>query len=119
MNLSEQAETDLEFTLEDSITGFGIALILNDGTKDYPLNCQTTDIGFFIDPETGIGVTGRTTEITARISTLTGLGGGIPAKSWTGQYIDTNGNIWNFGIQQNRSDRKLGVYNILIEGLKL
>lgn len=118
MNLNALAESDLATTLEDVDTGFGVALILNDGTTDYPLNAQTTDIGFFIDPETGIGVAGRTVEITVRISTLTGLGGGEPKKTWTGSYTDTNGNSWNFGVQQGRPDRKLGIYNILIEGLK-
>jgi len=118
MNLNALAEADLETTLEDVDSGFGVALLLNDGTTDFNLNAQTTDIGFFIDPETGIGVAGRTVEITIRISTLTGLGGGIPAKTWTGSYTDTNGNTWNFGVQQVRPDRKLGIYNILIEGLK-
>ena len=123
MNLIEQAESDLSFTLEDADNGFGVALTLIDGqANSYPVNVQTTDIGFFIDPQTGVGVAGRQVEITVRISTLTGLGGGYPSKNkddpWIGLYTDTNGNQYNVKVMQNRPDRKIGVYNLLLEAYK-
>lgn len=120
MNLSEQAELDLEFTLEDNINGFGIALVIYDElNNDYSLNAQTTDIGFFIDPQTGIGVAGRQVEITIRISTLTNQGAGIPEKDWKVEYTGTNKNLWNAYVQQVKPDRKLGIYNIILEARKV
>lgn len=117
MNLAQQAEADLSFTLEDVDNGFGVALTLTDDSSvDYAISVQTTDIGFFMDPETGIGVAGRTVEVVVRISTLAGLGGGYPSKDWTGQYTDTNGSTWAFAVQKNEPDRKLGVYKLTLEG---
>lgn len=119
MNLNVIAESDLSFTLEDSINGFGVTLIFIDGELNrYQLNTQTLDIGFFIDPQTGVAVAGRQIEITMRISTLNTLGGGYPGKSWSVEYIDTNGQTWNLKVIENRPDRKLGVYNMLLESLK-
>lgn len=119
MNLIEQAEKDLEFTLEDSGNGFGIDLIFYDGElNEYPLTVQTTDIGFFIDPQSGVGIAGRQIEVTLRISSLELLGGGLPNKPWKADYIDTNGKTWKMSIQQNRPDRKLGIYNLLLEAFK-
>jgi hypothetical protein len=119
MNLVTQAEADLQYILEDVETGFGVALTLIDaGNVNYPVNCQTTDVGFFVDPKTGEGVFGRQIEITVRISTLSGLGGGYPNKTWKALYTDTNGNTLTLKVQQNRPDRKLGVYNLLLEVFK-
>ena len=117
MNILEQAEADLSETLEDIDNGFGVALVLNDGANDYSIAGQCADIGYFMDPETGIGVAGRTVEITVRISTLTGLGGGEPAKSWTCQYTDVRGVTYSARVKIVRPDRTLGVYNIVIEGM--
>jgi len=119
MNIVEQAEKDLSFTLEDINNGFGVALTFIDGElNEYPVAVQTTDVGFFIDPQTGVGVAGRQVEITVRIKTLTDLGAGYPSKSWTALYTDTNGNAWKLKVQQPRPDRKLGVYNIIMEAYK-
>jgi len=51
MNLVEQAEADLSFTLEDKTSGFGVSVVLIDlsGTRygeDDELIVQSTDIGF-------------------------------------------------------------------------
>jgi hypothetical protein len=119
MNLVTQAEADLSFTLEDKDNGFGVAITLIDElANSYEVNAQTTDVGFFIDPTTGEGVAGRQVTITVRISTLSDLGGGYPTKQWTALYTDTNGNAWTLKVQQNRPDRKLGVYNIIMEAFK-
>jgi hypothetical protein len=115
MNLASLAEQDLQHTLEDSDNGFGWPITLNDGTTDYQIVGQTTDTHFFVDPQTGEGVESRRIEFTVRISTLTALGGGIPIKSWSASFTDTNGNSWTLGIIQNRIDRKLGIYNIFAE----
>jgi hypothetical protein len=125
MNLVQIAEDDLAFTLEDVSNGFGVQLTFYDGSvnnQNQPIgktvNCQTTDIGYFVDPQSGAGVAGRQVEITCRISSLNALSLGYPLKTWTISYIDTNSKTWTFGIQQVRPDRKLGIYNIILEGFK-
>ena len=119
MNLVTQAEADLSFTLEDEINGFGVPIVLIDPDLNrYQLSIQSTDIGFLIDPQTGMGVAGRQVEVSIRISTLNGLGGGYPTKEWTAEYTDTNNKAWPISIQQVRPDRKLGLYNILMEIFK-
>lgn len=121
MNLNLQAEKDLEFTLEDSKYGFGILLNFYDNDlNEFPLIAQTTDIGFFIDPQSGVGVAGRQVEVSIRINSLELLGGGYPCKkdNWTVGYVDTNNKTWKTKIQQNRPDRKIGIYNLLLEAYK-
>jgi type V secretory pathway adhesin AidA len=116
MNLVKQAETDLNFTLEDKDTGFGIALTFKDEQLNtYDVNVQTTDIGFFIDPLTGQGVDARQVEVSVRISTLNSQGAGYPNKNWTVEYTDTNNKTWTMSIFKVRPDRKLGIYNLLLE----
>jgi hypothetical protein len=125
MNLIQQAELDLAFTLEDKTNGFGVELSFFDGSlddDDDPIErkivCQTTDIGYFLDPQAGIGIAGRQVEITCRISTLDNFNMTYPKKSWTIGYVDTNDKTWVLSIQQVRPDRKLGVYNLVLEGYK-
>lgn len=115
MNLASLSEADLAITLEDSENGFGWPITLIDGAEnEYPVTGKPSDIGFFIDPQSGEGVQGRRAEITVRIKTLTDLGGGFPDKSWKAQSTDTNGNTWNYTVERNRPDRTLGVYNIFL-----
>ena len=124
MNLRLQAEADLDFTLEDQDDGFGVTLtLIDDQANNYQLIVQTADVGFFIDPQTGIGVYGRQIEVTVRIKTLTALGGGYPVggapgKAWKASYSDTSGKTWTLKVQQNKPDRSLGVYNLLMEAFK-
>lgn len=115
MNLIDLAESDLETTLEDVDNGFGWSITLNDGSTDYPVNGQTSDIGFFVDPQTGEGIQSRRVEISVRISTLAELSAGIPTKGWTAVFNDTNGNSWTLVIIHNIIDRKLGIYNLTAE----
>lgn len=120
MNILEQAESDLSFTLEDSDNGFGVELTLIDADEEeYDIVAKTADTGFFFDPTSGIGAVGRRCEITVRISTLTDLSGGYPKKDWKCSYTDVNGNIWLTRIAAPpMTDRTLGVYLILLEAMK-
>lgn len=121
MNLIEQAESDLSFVLEDDVSGFGISVIVISPAGDtYSLVGQSTDIGLIIDPNTGIGVRGRTAEITFRLSTVLGEIGEIPDKSETGtgwllQITNVNGDEWTFAVGQADVDRKLGLVKIALE----
>lgn len=115
MNLNEIAESDLNFTLEDNETGFGVTLIFyNFVGLSVSIDCCTTDISYFIDPETGQGVRSRTVEITGRITTFEN-NSITPIKGDIVKYYDTNGNEYKSCIQQTMPDRKLGIYKIILE----
>jgi len=115
MNLNELAESDLEHTLEDAEAGFGVSLIFYDDLQnEVEINCQTTDINFFIDPDTGMGVSGRTVEIACRISTIENNNITIQKGSIV-LFYDTAGNEYKSNVKIIRPDRKLGVYNLLLE----
>jgi hypothetical protein len=117
MNLVDQAEIDLAITLEDAENGFGVPVVLIDpfGTV-YSLSGQTTDIGFFIDPNTGVGMAGRTAEIVFRLSTLFALQEKeeLPSKNWKFQTIDVNGKTWNFSLDLPLVDRKIGIMKMTV-----
>lgn len=115
MNLNEIAESDLEITLEDNITGFGVSLIFytNFGLPKNII-CETTDISYFIDPETGHGVSSRTVEIVGRITTFES-NNVSPAKGSIVKYYDTKEIEYKSCIKQIMPDRKLGIYKIILE----
>lgn len=71
--IRNQAERDLGSILEAS-TDFGEPLTLTDPagfTGTAQLYGRTGDVGSFIDPDTGVTVTGRYATATVRLSTLT------------------------------------------------
>ena len=116
MNLIEQAEADLEMTLEDVDNGFGVALYFFDSQGlDKQINCQTTDIGFFIDMNTGAGVVGRQIEITARLSTL--KNNDIPSidRSTFIKYITTDNIEYKLKVVSPMYDRKIGLVRMMVE----
>ncbi|MBP7735950.1 MAG: hypothetical protein KA369_08260 [Spirochaetes bacterium] len=116
MNLLEIAERDLEHTLEAN--GVPVILIDGDGTRygtDGKLKAQTTDIGFFIDPGSGVGVRGRTAEVNFRLSTLIRIGADIPdKKGWMIESTDIAGNPWTFAVEEALVDRTVGVVKITV-----
>lgn len=125
MNLIEQAESDLSFTLEDSVNGFGVDFILVDSAKnEYELTGQTTDIGFFIDPSTGVGVNGRYAEVVFRLSSFVSAGGTSFPERLTGWFVkdvEINGikSEENYSIQIAPIDRKLGIMKMIMSITRL
>jgi|LGOV01.1.fsa_nt_gb hypothetical protein len=118
-NLIEQAEADLEMTLEDTECGFGVALFFKDDQDaDQQINCQTTDIGFFIDMSTGAGTITRNAEITARLSTLKMKN--IPEidRNVFIKYITTAGDEYKMKVTQPMYDRKIGLVRMSVEVAK-
>ena len=120
MNLVEQAESDLSFTLEDSVNGFGIDFIIVDPDKnEYSLTGQTTDIGFFIDPGTGVGVNGSYAEVTFRLSSFVSEGGTkFPERldGWFIKNVSINSieSTKNYSMQIAPIDRKLGIMKMIV-----
>lgn len=122
MNIVEQAEKDLAFTLEDSTNGFGIEIVLiaPDNTEygnNGELIGQTTDIGFSIDPQTGQLLIGRTAEINFRLSTILSVLGSLPKRGWkakmTNQFTDNAETL--FTLREGPVvDRKLGIFKMFL-----
>jgi len=124
MNLLEQAEKDLSFTVEDKDNGFGISIIIvnKNGTRygeNGELIAKTQDIGFFIDPGSDVGVQDRTVWIDLRLSTLKTLGVNIPKTKdgWKIIYTDKQGDTWNFAIELAAPDRTLGLLKLHLKFL--
>jgi len=121
MNLLEIAESDLAITIEDKDNGFGVQLSLFDEKeKEYPIVVNVSDIGYFIDPQTGIGIIGRQVEISIRISSLISQTlGDQPDDRWSAKYTDKSGVEWTmFVASAPKVDRTLGIYNITLESYK-
>lgn len=115
MNLNTIAEADLLHTLEDTANGFGVDLdFLDSEGEEQTVSCSTTDISYFIDPQTGEGVSSRQVEITARMSTLTAKSITV-VKGSIIQHYDTAGNKYKSCVKEKNEDRKLGVIRMLLE----
>ena len=122
MNIVEQAEADLSFTLEDENSGFGISVVLIDisGTRygeNDELIVQSTDIGFGIDPQTGVLMDGGTAEINLRLSTLlTVTSGVLPEKGWKAEITNekTDNQLYTFELRDKFVDRKLGIFKMAL-----
>jgi hypothetical protein len=108
MNLREIAENDLAITLEDNVNGFGWPVtIKNPGeTITYNLNGQVHHIGLSIDPETGMSVSGESSHITIRRSSIAGV---LPEKDWKVEFEDINGNSLTMYISEIMEDKSLGI----------
>lgn len=115
MNLNTIAESDLSFVIEDCDNGFGVNITFRTNGGEYPVVMQTTDIGYFIDLQSGTSVRGRTVELNGRISTIESLADDIPDKTWLVDYVDTNGKTWSASVADVFADRKLGIYKVILE----
>lgn len=121
MNLTAQAEADLSFTMEDVDNGFGVALQFRDSNGDFQtVNCQSTDIGYLVDPNTGQAVVGRTVEANGRISTFNSLNISVPKRSDSGiVFVTTAGDEVSLKVMDNYIDRKMGIYKLTMEAVKV
>ena len=93
MSLLDIAESDLEFILEET-DNFAIDLMFIDGVNEYEVSGIPNDIGYFIDPSTGMGVIGRTVEVSVRMSSLKVLTEDEPNTNWKCSYTNKQGESW-------------------------
>jgi hypothetical protein len=126
MNLLDQAQQDISFTVEDKDNGFGRAVILQDksGTRygeNDEIIAKVTDIGFFIDPGNDVGVQGRTTWIELSLSTLATQGVNIPetGDGWQVFSNDSQGQEWPFEIIIAAPDRTIGLLKLNLKLLDI
>jgi hypothetical protein len=126
MNLSELAESDLVYILEDQADGLGTVITITSpaGTV-YTLIGINNDIGqprnegIFINTGEGVGASGRFVELTLRISTILSEIGSIPNKSehgtgWLFKFANVNLEEFTFAIEKSDIDRKLGVAKFIL-----
>ena len=93
MNLVAQAEADLALTLE-STADFGEAFILTDPSGvTGNLTGQFSNISAVIDPDTGVRISGEFIQATARISSITAEGLGMPVGIEDISF-DARGQLW-------------------------
>lgn len=124
MNLRQQAETDLQFILEDSAAGFGGPITVTDPNGlSSPLTGSSNDISQVVDPETGQVVSGRSASVALRVASLFEAGfNSLPvgiadrnSKPWVIQFDDINGNSHTFKVIQSNPDRTLGLVTCILE----
>lgn len=116
-NFLEIAQLDKAFTLNDDQFGFGTSVNLTDPDLfAADVVCQTNDISFAIDPNTGVAVSGRTATVAIDMNELTAKGfSSLPsaqpktAKPWIVEWTDQQGNTHTFTVLEANPDRTLGI----------
>ena len=120
MNLRGIANEDLSFTLQDGNSGFGMPVIIDDGTHrigddtESPFYCQIGRVPFFEDPDTGIGVNGTFCHIAANLKDLKTAGFVIDGRNlsdpgWKVSAPDIDGTIQSYTIKSFQPDYTLGI----------
>lgn len=118
MNFLKIAQQDKSFTLKDSEFGFGTVITITDpDLLSADVTGRTNDIGFAIDPGTGVAVSGRTATIAIDMQELTDKGfTSLPVaqtdktkEPWLVEYIDQLGNAHVFIVSEGNPDRTLGI----------
>lgn len=123
MDLRRLAEADLATTLEDAATGFGWPVkVINPAGDELELSAQSGDISELIDPDTGLGVSGRFAHAALRIKTLYDASFELPAevhdsasKPWLIKFNDINGKEYTFKVAESNPDRTLGLHVCKLE----
>jgi len=119
MSIVDLAENDLALTLE-STSDFGQVYNLTNPAGDVQpdLSGQFSSISQFIDPDTGVEVSGDFIQVTGRISSITiGVPVGIEDSSSTPWLITRLTEV--FKIFKTLPDKKLGIVTMVLEPYKV
>ncbi|ANO58048.1 hypothetical protein [Shewanella phage SFCi1] len=127
MSLRQLAESDLSFTLEDSVTGFGWPVTLTDPSGgSFNLTGQSHDISQIIDPDTGTAISGREASCVLRMSSITAAGSALPVGEadtntapWLVAFNDVNGAPYTFKVMYSDPDRTLGTVTLVLGAWKV
>jgi hypothetical protein len=118
MNIRLAAETDLQHTLQDGVSGFGFPAIIEDGNGniigndvDDPFYCQVGRVHFFIDPDTGVGINGDFAHVAARIADLKTEGFNVDSghDGWKVTTADINQEVRSYIVRALNPDHTLGL----------
>ncbi len=122
MSLRAVAESDLALTLEYG-TDWGQAIIVTDPAElQVTLNGQSGDIGALIDPDTGMGVSGRLAHVSLRISSVLTAFGALPVgiaesaqNPWRVSFPGSATPAQEYKVSETRPDKTLGVITLIVE----
>lgn len=123
MGLRQEIRRHAHLILTDVKHGFAWPLVVTDpdGTSAR-LSGFSTDIADLIDPETGMGVSGRQAEVTISMQSLKCVGMEHPTyiasgegKPWTIKFDDSEGSPWTFKVMRAAPDRMTGVVLCYLE----
>lgn len=79
MGLLEQAAADLDAILTDNVGGFAVPIrIVDPNNNTATINSLANEIGFKIDPETGVAVSGQRATVALSLRALATAGLGQP-----------------------------------------
>jgi len=127
MNFLNIAQQDKAFTLKDSEYGFGTVITLTDPDLfSAEVTGRINDINLAIDPDTGVGVSGRNATIAVDMQELTDKGfSTLPKgqsdkkkKPWIVEYTDQLSNDHTFIVLEGNPDRTLGIVLCTLESYK-
>ncbi len=128
MNLRGQAKSDLSFTLKDGERGFGLPVIVEQGTNiigncvNDPFYGQVQRVQFLIDPDTGEGVNGDFASVVVDLSDLKNAGFDIETRtlergSFKISVSDITGTIQSYVDKSFEPDNTLGVARFICSEL--
>jgi hypothetical protein len=123
MGLRQEIRRHSKIILTDATTGFAWSIVVTDPDgKSACIRGFTTDIADLIDPETGMGVSGRQAEVTLHMDSLKAVGLEHPAhiasgagKPWTIKFDDIEGKPHTFKVMRTAPDRAVGVILCYLE----
>jgi len=109
VNLTETAELDNEFLLEDGENGFASEILLEDlvtpSPNSFSVFGQVVRVGIEIDPESGLMIPGSKLSVTIRLSSISPS---IPEEGWTVKTKDITGNEIKSKVSSVLLDRTSG-----------
>lgn len=115
MNLTELAESDNSFILEDSLNGFAREIVLENLKSPQPdtfsVYGQVSRIGVDIDPDSGLLVPGSKLSVTFRLSSISPE---IPEEGWTVRTTDVSGSSIKSKVSSVMLDRTSGRATLLL-----
>lgn len=121
MNIRAQAILDQSFTLRDGVSGFGVPVIIEDGTNTIgvsePFYCQVGRRQFEIDPDTQVPIADQLAHVTASINLLVAAGFDMDGtfNNWVVTTIDVDtAQVRNYTVRRGMPDRTLGLLSLLL-----
>lgn len=124
MNLRGQAKSDLSFTLQDGLRGFGLPVIIEQGINTIgncvndPFFAQVGRVQFLIDPDTGLGVNGDFAHVVVNLQQMKLAGFEVDTRKISnGDFRisapDVDGTIQSYVNKSFEPDNTLGVIRFI------
>jgi len=122
MGLRQQARRDVQRILSD-VDGFAWSIVVtNPDGRSACVRGFSTDVADLIDPETGMGISGRQAEVSLPLAPLRKAGFDLPAhiasedsKPWTMRFDDIEGTSHTFKVMRTAPDRTVGLVLCYLE----